>query len=242
LKFRQCIALPVALAAGNALADPADYVFLPSVTYGEREIDFKYGVATKKDEPTAQGASLGVGYGATDWWFTEFYLKGAREGPKSTFDALEWENKFQLTETGKYPVDVGFIAEFELPHNRSEGNEFLFGPLFQAEFDRVQINFNPLLANISRAVDGNGTYLRYQWQVRYRWREALDFGAQGFGEMGRVDHLDPTNQQSHRLGPAIFGKYNLGGGQAIVYNAALLFGVTQASPDCNFRMQVEYEF
>ena len=26
------------------------------------------------------------------------------------------------------------------------------------------------------------------------------------------------------------------------YNAALLFGVTQASPDHNFRLQVEYEF
>ena len=60
--------------------------------------------------------------------------------------------------------------------------------------------------------------------------------------MGRVDHLDPANQQIHRLGPAIFGKHNLGGGQAIVYNAALLFGATQASPDMNFRMQVEYEF
>ena len=70
----------------------------------------------------------------------------------------------------------------------------------------MQVNFNPLLANISRAVEGNGTYLRYQWQVRYRWKEALDFGAQGFGEMGRWNHLDPTDEQSHRLGPAIFGK------------------------------------
>ena len=242
MKFRRYIVAPLALAAGSALADPDNYVFLPGVTYGEREIDFKYGVATKKGEPTAQGTSLGVGYGASDWWFTEFYLKGAREGNRSSFDAFEWENKFQLTETGKHPVDVGFIVEFELPHDRSEGNELLFGPLFQAEFDRVQINFNPLLANVSRSVDGNGTYLEYQWQVRYRWRETLDFGAQGFGEMGRVDHLDPANQQIHRLGPAIFGKYNLGGGQAIVYNAALLFGVTQASPDANFRMQVEYEF
>ena len=43
-------------------------------------------------------------------------------------DAIEWENKlFQLTETGKYPIDVGFIMEFELPRDRSEGNEFPFG-------------------------------------------------------------------------------------------------------------------
>jgi hypothetical protein len=242
LKFRYLLALPLALAAGSALADPDDYVSTPDVTYGEKEIDFKYGVATKKDEPTAQGASLGAGYGVTEWWFTEVYLKGMREGSRSAFDAFEWENKFLLTEMGKYPIDVGFLAEFELPHDRAEGNEFQFGPLLQAEFDRIQVNFNPLLANVSRAVEGNGTYLRYQWQVRYRWMEALDFGAQGFGEMGRADHLDPTDEQSHRLGPAIFGKHKLGGGQAIVYNAAFLFGVTRASPDYNFRLQTEYEF
>ena len=40
---------------------------------------------------------------------------------------------FQLTETGKYPIDVGFIMEFELPHDRSEGNEFRFGPSIQRD-------------------------------------------------------------------------------------------------------------
>ena len=108
--------------AGAALAGPADYVVLPAVSYGEREIDFKYGAAGKKDEATAQEASVGFGYGLKEWWFTEFYVKGAREGSRSTFDAIEFENKFQLTESGKYPVDVGFLAEFELPHDRSEGN------------------------------------------------------------------------------------------------------------------------
>jgi hypothetical protein len=44
------------------------------------------------------------------------------------------------------------------------------------------------------------------------------------------------------MGPAIFGKYSLGGGQGITWNAALLFGLTSGSPDRNFRMQVEYEF
>lgn len=231
-----------AVATTSAFAGPADYVFMPAVTYGEREIDFKYGAASKKDEPSQQAASLGFGYGATEWWFTEFYVKGEREGAQNRFDALEWENKFQLTETGKYPIDVGFIMEFELPHNRSEGNEFRFGPLFQTEVDLVQINFNPLLTNISRAVDGNGTYFGYQWQVKYRWQQALEFGAQGFGDMGRWDHLAPTSEQSHRMGPALFGKYNLSGKQAIVWNAALLFGLTAGSPDYNFRTQVEYEF
>ncbi len=242
LKARLLALFVSAPVAGAALAGPADYVFVPAVEYGERELDFKYGVATKKDEPSLQAASLGFGYGLREWWFTEFYLKAEREGAASRFDAVEFENKFQLTETGRYPIDVGFITELEFPHERSEGNEFRFGPLFQTEVDRVQLNFNPLLTNISRAVEDNGTFLGYQWQVKYRLAPAFEFGAQGFGETGRWNHMQPGREQEHRLGPAAFGRIPLGGRQDIVWNAALLFGVTQASPDTNFRLQVEYEF
>lgn len=167
---------------------------------------------------------------------------GEREGTGNRFDALEWENKFQLTGTGRYPVDVGLIMEFELRHDRSEGNEFHFRPLFRAECDRVQINFNLLLTNISRSADGNGTYFGYQWQVKYRWQHAFEFGAQGFDDMGVWSHLARTSEHSHRMGPAVFGKHNLGGKQAIVWNAAPLFGLTTGSRDCSFRMQAEYEF
>jgi hypothetical protein len=240
--FAVSAALAALLAVQRATAGPADYVYLPSVEAGEREIDFKYGAASKKGEPSPQAASLGLGYGANDWWFTEFYVKGERAGAASRFDAIEWENKFQLTETGKYPIDAGFIVELERPQDRSEGYELRLGPLFQGEVDRLQINFNPLLTNISRAAEGNGSYFGYQWQLKYRWQQAFEFGAQGFGEMGRWNHAAPASEQSHPLGPAIFGKQSLGGRQAIVWNAALLVGLTSGSPSTNFRLQVEYEF
>jgi hypothetical protein len=75
----------------------------------------------------------------------------------------------------------------------------------------LQLNFNPLLPNITRAVAENGTFFGYQWQVKYLWQQALEFGAQGFGEMGKWNHFAPTSEQSHRLGPAVFGKIGLGG-------------------------------
>ena len=50
----------------------------PTVEYGEREIDFKYGTEKMKDSEgggrTVRG-SVGFGYGATQWWFTEAYVK-----------------------------------------------------------------------------------------------------------------------------------------------------------------------
>ena len=65
LRLHASGAVLAAFVASAAVAGPSDYVFLPAVAYGEREIDFKYGAAGKKDEPSEQAASLGFGYGAT---------------------------------------------------------------------------------------------------------------------------------------------------------------------------------
>ena len=48
---------------------------------------------------------------------------------QTRIDAFEWENKFQVTEAGEYPVDLGFIVELERPQDRSEGYEMRVGPL-----------------------------------------------------------------------------------------------------------------
>jgi hypothetical protein len=108
----------------SAHAGPSDYVYTPTVEYGEKEIDFKYGSAKKGDTPRESAASIGFGYGAKEWWFTELYLKYKRENGEATkYDAVEWENKFQLTETGKYPVDISFLVEIERPKVHAEGWE-----------------------------------------------------------------------------------------------------------------------
>ena len=45
-----------------AICGPADYVFLPAVTYGEREIDFKSGTWRKSGADRQSAASIGFGY------------------------------------------------------------------------------------------------------------------------------------------------------------------------------------
>jgi hypothetical protein len=224
-------------------AGPSDYVYMPSVEYGEREIDFKAGRANTHDADQESAASLGFGYGATQRWFTEFYAKYESAGSGAThFDAWEWENKFQLTETGQYPVDVGFVVELERPQDHDEGYEVRFGPLFQTEFGKVQLNGNLLFERNYRASVGGPMQFGYQWQAKYRWMEALEFGLQGFGDVGAWDDWNPSDQQSHRFGPAVFGKIPVGVHKAIRYNAALLLKASSGAPNNTFRMQIEYEF
>ncbi len=237
------VAIAAALFARLAHADPDDYVATPAVEYGEREIELRFGTASKSGDDRMSAASLAFGYGVTPWWATEIYGKFNRAGDASTrFDAVEWENKFQLTEPGQYFVDLGLLVETEFPHDRAEGYELRIGPLLQKDFGPVQVNTNFLLERHYRATEQEVTELGYQWQVKYRWREDFEFGAQGFGSVGKWDHWDAAHDQQHMLGPAIFGRISLGGRQALRYDAAYLFKASSAAPDRTLRAQLEYEF
>jgi len=248
MRFAQRLVAAAALGLPFAChADPDEYVNTPSVEYGEREFDFKYGTARVNDlDQRASASSLGVGYGATPWWFTEAYLKVHKEpGDRTRYDAFEWENKFQLTEPNRYPVDVGLLTEIEIPKEHAiEGYELKVGPLFQFDTGALRWNANLFLQRSIRgaADEPRVTELSYQLQAAYHLAHGLDVGAQAFGEMGQWDHWVPSDEQTHRIGPAVFGKVKLAGRAAIVYNAAWLIGAAKGAPDNTLRVQVEYEF
>ena len=237
------LALSSFLSAQPAAAAPSDYVVTPIVEEGEREIDFKAGTRKLRDGTRESAWSIGFGYGATSWYFTELYAKWHHEpGQQSAFDAWEWENRFQLTETGKYPIDVGFLLEIERPKDRSEGYEYRWGPLLQSEFGLWQANLNVLIEKHIRAAETEKAELGYQWQLKYRWKPSLEAGVQGFGAVGPWNDWASSKEQSHIAGPALFGRIKVGNHQAIKYNAGLLVGLNNASPKHTLRVQAEYEF
>lgn len=234
------------LAAGAAHAGTADYVYMPTVEEGEREIDFKYGAGAPPDSDRQTVSSLGFGYGATDFWFTELYLKREMEGSASDVTLAEWENKFQLLETGKYPFELGLITEIEAPVSESGPFELKVGPLLQTGIGKLQLNANFLFER-KFSSDNSGTQyateFSYQWQAKYRLQQEFEFGVQGFGGMGEWDSwVGSKEEEGHSVGPAVFGKFNMGGRNIIKYNAAWLTGTGATTPEHTFRMQAEYEF
>jgi hypothetical protein len=246
MKISASFILFAGLVSTSAFAGTADYVYMPSVEYGEREIDFKYGSGTPPAADRQTVGSIGFGYGASEYWFTELYLKREIEGSLSDVTIAEWENKFQLLETGKYPLDMGFITEIEVPVSASGPWEAKVGPLFQTEFGKLQLNANALFER-KFSSDGSGlqypTEFSYQWQVKYRLQPEFEFGAQGFGGMGEWDTwVGSKAEEGHSVGPAVFGKVNMGNRQAIKYNAAWLIGTGATTPERTIRMQLEYEF
>lgn len=243
---KKAVSAVVALCLFTAIqahAGPNDYIRMPTVEYGEREIDFKSGIQKNRDGSTESANSIGFGFTPTSWWFTEVYAKYAKPvGESNSFDAWEWENRFQLTDTGKYPVDAGFLLEIERPKDRTEGYEITYGPMFQSEWGKLQGNFNVFIQKHVQASTVFTTELHYQLQLKYRQSELLEWGAQAYGNAGSWDEWHASGQQEFKIGPALFGKIKTGTKEAIKWNAAILTGTTHATPKTTLRSQVEYEF
>ena len=110
------------------------------------------------------------------------------------------------------------------------------------EFDSHALNREKVIPGKSRSAEPEITELGYQWQLKYRWRPEFEFGAQGFGDVGKWDDWAPAREQEHIVGLAIFGKFIVGEREVVKYNAAVLFGVSSAAPDRTLRAQLEYEF
>jgi hypothetical protein len=235
-----CAALPMA-----ASADPADYVHTPRVEAGETEIGVKYGALRPSGRSRESGAAVGIGHGMTPWWSSEVYFLFQRDQPGGTaLEALEWENTFSLADEDESALGMGtgFIIELQRSRDRSEGDELVFGPLLEKHLGRLRLNLNLLFSREYRSGSAGSMQLGYQFQARHAFLPAADIGMQAFGAMGKWNAWARRAEQSHKLGPAIFGTFMLGERYRIHYDAALLFEAANRQKGGTFRTALSYEF
>jgi hypothetical protein len=85
------------------------------------------------------------------------------------------------------------------------------------------------------------TNFEYNWQTRVKGEPILEYGFQVFGELGEWSEMKAGTNQEHKLGPAIFGEVKANGHNKLSYDGALLFGLTDDTPDATVRFEIEYE-
>ena len=246
------VALVLVLGTKSALSVNADeYLFIPTVTQGEREIDWHFGTGSAGDKTSSESnTGLAFGVGVTQHWFTELDIEYRRQSPFGTrLDAFEWENIFQIGEPGQWPVDLGMLFNVEKPHQpprnsiAKEGWSIRFGPLLQKDIGKFEVNFNPLILRFLQGAESPATRFSYQSQIKYRYSPPLELGIQAFGRLSASGQTwAPYSEQVHRVGPVVLGRLALPREQSLSYNVAFLMGTTAHSPDRTLRFQFEYEF
>lgn len=250
-------ALAIALTAG-ALAVPASglaaesfdgfQIYSPTIVKGETELEFRefYFADNRRAVDETNSGRIGIGHAFTDYWATEVYGVYESVPGESPEYEIEWENRFQLTPQGKYWADVGALVELERA-NPDEGDEpfgVRYGLLLEKQVSRWVGTANLLLENQFGPNAEDETEFQYVARLKYRLSQRFEPDIEFFGAPGEIggEGFEDSDEQQHQAGPGFAGKAALGGTAALKYSAALLFGLTQASPDVTPVVRMEYEF
>jgi len=250
MKARSVFVAPLFLAltlpslAHEALAGTGYYLVPVYADEGLAGVDYRYWNAKRFGAAPVGSPEVGLSYGVNSRWTTELlgtWIQTDAGGTRLTGQG--WQNDLLLTQ-GQYPFDLAIHTLVQRYQQRSRGMGLEIGPALQTEIGRTQLNFNVFLPRDYHGQTANVTQLAYQWQVKYRWKSALQFGAQGFGEPGHWDDWASTAQQSHRIGPALFGSLYFGAGrsQELRYETAYLIGKNGAINAKSVTLRVQYLF
>lgn len=214
------------LAASSAAADPGYYVLSPYDREGVTSVELRYWTVKPDGDIETTWPELAFSHGINSRWTTLLLASWIGSSAEATRLSLaSWQNVVLLTQ-GEWPVDLALFGALTRLEGDRPGATTEFGPLLQTEFGPLQMNLNLIFERVRRDHRARPTQLKYQWQLRRHVAGPVQFGLQGFGELGPWDSWLAHAQQSHRAGPALFATLPPGGAKALQIDAALLVGKT----------------
>ena len=238
---RLVLTLALLAACWNARADPGYYVVTVYDNEGVRTLDFRYWTVKLDGRSEVIWPEVGFGYGISTRWYTELYASWIGSSQMATrLSTWNWQNDVLLTQ-GELPIDVAVHTNLIVNH-LGPGGAIEWGPVLQTDVGRTQLNGNVFFESGWDGFAPAAAQMKYQWQVRHRWRPALHVGLQGFGELGQWDHWAPRDRQSHRAGPALFSTLPLGEREALLVQASYLFGSVYGKDGRMFSFRAQLAF
>lgn len=236
------IAIAIACISGPAIADPGYYLITAYDNTGQVNIDYRYWTVKAPRSAEVIWPEIGIGYGVNSRWYTAVLASYIGSDRFSTrLSSLNWQNDFLLTQ-GQYIIDVALHTQLINNRGRAGGQVLEFGPVLQTDVGRTQLNANLVFERGLGDGPPARTQLKYQWQAKYRFSQALHLGLQGFGELGPWNAWSAGRDQSHRAGPMVSGTLPLGSTQAFKYEAAYLIGSVYGREGNMFALRLQYVF
>ncbi len=240
---RSSIAAALLWTSSSVMADPGYYLVSVYENQGQASIDFRYWTVLATGRPAVVWPEIGIGYGVTKRWYTEFYASYIGSAETTTqISSMNWQNDYLLTQ-GQFDFDVALHTNLIRNYGPYyDAYSFEFGPAIQTDIGRVQLNTNLIFEKFFDGAGPATPQLKYQFQAKYRVNEKFHFGVQGFGELGDWNNWAPAGSQSHRAGPMVSGTLPLGNQQALRYDMAFLYGNTNGRRGDMFSMRVQMLF
>lgn len=241
--IRLAAVLLVSVASVAAHADPGYYLVTPYDEAGQAKLELRYWTVQNRNARRVDWPELGIGYGVTSRWTTALLPSFIRTlgATGTTLSSLNWQNDLMLTQ-GQFDIDVALHTLLVRNYGAGSANAFEFGPALQYDLDRIRFNGNMFFERSMGEAVHRPVQLKLQGQVNYRWRPALQFGLQGFAELGDWNQRPTAARRSVRLGPVVSGNFSLGGSENLYYQVALLNGRVYNRPGRMMAARLVYSF
>jgi hypothetical protein len=221
-------------------ADPGYYMLSPYSEPGQTTVELRYWTTQAHQRPEVQWPELGLRYGMSPRWTTGLLASWIRSSQIPTrLSSWNWHNTWVLTQDD-WPLEAALHGQ--LIRSQGGAGALEWGPLFQAELGRIRTGLNLVLAHDFNSPSPKPTELKLQWQFSYRLQPGLRLGLQGFSELGPWRNWLPAEQQSHRVGPALFQSIDLDDGKTLALQLAWLKGKTFGRSGSMLSARAAYSF
>jgi hypothetical protein len=183
--------------------------------------------------------SLEYNYGLTDKIDVAAYLDLERpNGEEIEYAGSRFRARGALWDKGRYPVDVGWYLEAEVPHDAESDLELDFRPLVSRDIGRFSVDLNPGFELPTVSEERRTLEFNYAARVYYRWSQRFIPGIEFYGGIGQIRAIDASRDQEHYIFPVLYGR--LARGFKFVVGPG--FGLTRASDPVILKLGLEYEF
>ena len=194
------------------------------------------------DEFRRQGLfreSLEYNYGLTDKIDAAAYLDLAwPNAGEPQYAGNRFRLRGALFDKGRFPVDLGWYFEVELPQKDPAQMELEFRPILSRDLGRFTIDLDPSFELPTVTSERRTVEFNYGARLLYRLAPRVQPAVEFFGGLGQIRALDPSRQQEHYVSPMLYTRIAPG----LFAAGGLMFGLTRASDPVILRLVIEYEF
>lgn len=217
----------------------------PEVEQGEFEAKY-LGTHTEDDRASKDDNNthrLEFEYGFTENWSGEIGFKADDyNNQEADLKAVYLEALRTMTrQSDGWWLSSGLLGEYVV--NTDHGPNKVEGQLrLQRMQGPVRVRFNTTLEREVGGGDEEEIEIGTRASAMYKTHPNINPAIEWHADWGTLSDIKPSDEQSHWVGPALYGKlFELADGSEIEYQAAYVFGLTDASEDGVARFILEYK-
>ena len=183
--------------------------------------------------------SLEYNYGVTDMIDVAAYLDLQHpNGEEVEYAGTRVRARGALWEKGRFPVDLGWYLEAEMPHNTASSLELEFRPILSRDLGRFSVDLNPSFELPTVSSERRTLEFNYGARVYYRLSRNFVPGVEFFGGIGQIRDVESSREQEHYIFPVVYGRLT----RSLKFVAGPGFGLTRGSDPVILKLGIEYEF